>query len=85
MKQNKNGARRDVERYLRAGVRVIWIQSPEETRIESILKWMAAERLGRSYVTWSVTRGFRSTDRQYQQEALKDPRAGEGGHNVPKA
>ena len=59
MIDHKRSSKGEIEDLVRARYSLIWITSPEETRVEESLRKLCVEREMRLEV-WSITEGFKT-------------------------
>ncbi len=72
MNEHKRSTKADIEDLIRARYSLIWVVSPEETRIEEALRKMCVEREMRLEV-WSITEGFKTIANGQGTRDVKDP------------
>ncbi|HEY4056649.1 MAG TPA: AAA family ATPase [Kofleriaceae bacterium] len=70
--ENKRSSKADLEDLIRARYSLIWITSPEETRVEESLRKTCVEREMRLEV-WSITEGFKTLANGQGTRDVKDP------------
>src|SRR5665647_594358 len=72
MNEHKRSSKADIEDLIRARYSLIWITSPEETRVEEALRKLCVEREMRLEV-WSITEGFKTIANGQGTRDVKDP------------
>lgn len=70
--EHKRSSKGEIEDLIRARYSLIWITSPEETRVEEALKRLCVEREMRLEV-WSITEGFKTVANGQGTRDVKDP------------
>ncbi|MFN0248810.1 MAG: AAA family ATPase [Kofleriaceae bacterium] len=70
--EHKRSSKGEIEDLIRARYSLIWIVSPEETRVEESLRKLAVEREMRLEV-WSITEGFKTIANGQGTRDVKDP------------
>jgi len=70
--EHKRSSKAEVEDLVRARYSLIWITSPEETRVEDALRRLCVEREMRLEV-WSITEGFKTIANGQGTRDVKDP------------
>lgn len=68
----RRSSRGEIEDLIRARYSLIWVTSPEETRVEESLKKLCVEREMRLEV-WSITEGFKVLANGQGTRDVKDP------------
>jgi SpoVK/Ycf46/Vps4 family AAA+-type ATPase len=68
----RRSSRGEIEDLIRARYSLIWVTSPEETRVEEALKKLCVEREMRLEV-WSITEGFKVLANGQGSRDVKDP------------
>ncbi len=68
----RRSSKGEIEDLIRARYSLIWVTSPEETRVEESLKKLCVEREMRLEV-WSITEGFKTIANGTGQRDVKDP------------
>ncbi len=69
---SKRSSKGEIEDLIRARYSLIWVTSPEETRVEESLKKLCVEREMRLEV-WSITEGFKVIANGQGTRDVKDP------------
>jgi SpoVK/Ycf46/Vps4 family AAA+-type ATPase len=69
---SKRSSKGEIEDLIRARYSLIWVVSPEETRVEESLKKLCVEREMRLEV-WSITEGFKTIANGQGTRDVKDP------------
>ncbi len=69
---HKRSSKGEIEDLVKARYSLIWITSPEETRVEDSLKKLCVERETRLEV-WSITEGFKTLANGQGTRDVKDP------------
>src|SRR5689334_7905457 len=72
MIDNKRSSKGEIEDLVRARYSLIWVTSPEETRVEESLRKLCVEREMRLEV-WSITEGFKTIANGQGTRDVKDP------------
>src|SRR5688572_26154151 len=72
MIDHKRSSKGEIEDLVRARYSLIWITSPEETRVEEALRKLCVEREMRLEV-WSITEGFKTIANGQGTRDVKDP------------
>src|SRR2546423_9639246 len=70
--EHKRSSKGEIEDLIKARYSLIWITSPEETRVEDSLRKLCVEREMRLEV-WSVTEGFKTIANGQGTRDVKDP------------
>src|SRR5262249_21635496 len=70
--EHKRSSKGEIEDLIRARYSLIWITSPEETRVEEALRKLCVEREMRLEV-WSITEGFKTIANGQGTRDVKDP------------
>jgi len=70
--EHKRSSKAEIEDLIKARYSLIWISSPEETRVEESLRKLCVEREMRLEV-WSITEGFRVVANGQGTRDVKDP------------
>jgi SpoVK/Ycf46/Vps4 family AAA+-type ATPase len=70
--EHKRTSKAEIEDLIKARYSLIWISSPEETRVEESLKRLCVEREMRLEV-WSITEGFKTIANGQGTRDVKDP------------
>ena len=70
--ENKRSSKGEIEDLIKARYSLIWITSPEETRVEEALRRLCVEREMRLEV-WSITEGFKVIANGQGTRDVKDP------------
>src|SRR4029077_2219281 len=70
--EHKRSSKAEIEDLIKARYSLIWISSPEETRVEESLKRLCVEREMRLEV-WSITEGFKTIANGQGTRDVKDP------------
>src|SRR4051812_18780903 len=70
--EHKRSSKAEIEDLIRARYSLIWITSPEETRVEDSLRKLCVEREMRLEV-WSITEGFKTIANGQGTRDVKDP------------
>jgi len=68
----RRSSRTEIEDLIRARYSLLWVTSPEETRVEEALKKMCVQRETRLEV-WSITEGFKVVANGQGTRDIKDP------------
>ena len=72
MQEHKRSSKGEIEDLIKARYSLIWIASPEETRVEESLRKLCVEREMRLEI-WSITEGFRTVANGQGTRDVKDP------------
>src|SRR6185312_6704854 len=70
--EHKRSSKAEIEDLIKARYSLIWVTSPEETRVEESLKRLCVEREMRLEV-WSITEGFKTIANGQGTRDVKDP------------
>ena len=70
--EHKRSSKAEIEDLIKARYSLIWITSPEETRVEESLRKLCVEREMRLEV-WSITEGFKTIANGQGTRDVKDP------------
>src|SRR5262245_61375125 len=70
--EHKRSSKAEIEDLIKARYSLIWITSPEETRVEEALRKLCVEREMRLEV-WSITEGFKTIANGQGTRDVKDP------------
>lgn len=70
--EHKRSSKAEIEDLIKARYSLIWITSPEETRVEESLRKLCVEREMRLEV-WSITDGFKTVANGQGTRDVKDP------------
>ncbi|MGN6108350.1 MAG: AAA family ATPase [Kofleriaceae bacterium] len=70
--EHKRSSKGEIEDLIKARYSLIWITSPEETRVEESLRKLSVEREMRLEV-WSITEGFKTIANGQGTRDVKDP------------
>ncbi len=70
--ENRRSSKAEIEDLIKARYSLIWITSPEETRVEESLRKLCVEREMRLEV-WSITEGFKVIANGQGTRDVKDP------------
>jgi len=70
--EHKRSSKGEIEDLIRARYSLIWVTSPEETRVEESLRKTCVEREMRLEV-WSITEGFKTIANGQGTRDVKDP------------
>ncbi len=70
--EHKRSSKGEIEDLIKARYSLIWITSPEETRVEESLRKLCVEREMRLEV-WSITEGFKTIANGQGTRDVKDP------------
>jgi ATP-dependent 26S proteasome regulatory subunit len=70
--EHKRSSKGEIEDLIKARYSLIWITSPEETRVEDALRKLCVEREMRLEV-WSITEGFKTIANGQGTRDVKDP------------
>ncbi|HSS02532.1 MAG TPA: AAA family ATPase [Kofleriaceae bacterium] len=70
--EHKRSSKGEIEDLIKARYSLIWITSPEETRVEEALRKLCVEREMRLEV-WSITEGFKTVANGQGTRDVKDP------------
>ena len=70
--EHKRSSKGELEDLIRARYSLIWITSPEETRVEDAMRKLCVERETRLEV-WSITEGFKTIANGQGTRDVKDP------------
>ena len=70
--EHKRSSKAEIEDLIKARYSLIWVTSPEETRVEESLKRLCVEREMRLEV-WSITEGFKTVANGQGTRDVKDP------------
>src|SRR4051812_25250063 len=70
--EHKRSSKAEIEDLIKARYSLIWITSPEETRVEESLRKLCVEREMRLEV-WSITEGFKVIANGQGTRDVKDP------------
>src|SRR5499426_2956110 len=70
--EHKRSSKGEIEDLIKARYSLIWITSPEETRVEDAIRKLCVEREMRLEV-WSITEGFKTIANGQGTRDVKDP------------
>ena len=70
--EHKRSSKGEIEDLIKARYSLIWVTSPEETRVEEALRKLCVEREMRLEV-WSITEGFKTIANGQGTRDVKDP------------